>query len=84
MVLPFFDEVTLPTGRWPGKMPSSPEVTTVSPIKICSVKPIMYNCKDPTKERYTHLEEVSIRYRKITWTYLDGNLQASDSWSEGR
>jgi type VI secretion system secreted protein Hcp len=53
-------------------------------VKICSVKPIMYNVKDPTKERYVHLEEVSIRYQKITWTYLDGNLQASDSWVEGR
>jgi type VI secretion system secreted protein Hcp len=53
-------------------------------VKICSVKPIMYNCKDPTKERYVHLEEISMRYLKITWTYLDGNLQASDSWAEDR
>jgi type VI secretion system secreted protein Hcp len=51
-------------------------------VKVCSVKPIMYNVKDPSKERYVHLEEVSIRYRKITWTYLDGNLQASDAWAE--
>lgn len=53
-------------------------------VKVCSVKPIMYNVKDPAKERYVHLEEVSMRYRKITWTYLDGNLQASDAWAEGR
>lgn len=53
-------------------------------VKVCSVKPIMYNCKDQSKERYTHLEEVSIRYQKIIWSYLDGNLQASDAWSEGR
>ncbi|MBD3347074.1 MAG: type VI secretion system tube protein Hcp [Chitinivibrionales bacterium] len=53
-------------------------------VKICSVQPIMYNVKDPTKERYLHLEKVSMRYQKITWTYLDGNLQASDSWREGR
>ena len=31
-----------------------------------------------------HMEEVSIRYQKIIWTYVDGNLQASDSWKEGR
>jgi type VI secretion system secreted protein Hcp len=53
-------------------------------VKICSVKPVMYNVKDPAKERYVHLEQVSLRYQKITWTYLDGNLQASDSWVEGR
>jgi type VI secretion system secreted protein Hcp len=53
-------------------------------VKICSVKPIMYNCKDATKERYVHLEEVSMRYLKITWKYLEGNLQASDAWSEDR
>jgi type VI secretion system secreted protein Hcp len=52
--------------------------------KVCSVKPIMYNVKDPSKERYVHLEEVSLRYQKITWTYTDGNIQASDSWVEGR
>lgn len=53
-------------------------------VKVCSVKPIMYNVKDPSKERYEHLEEVQMRYQKITWTYVDGNLQASDAWKEGR
>ena len=53
-------------------------------VKVCSVKPIMYNVKDPSKERYVHLEEVEMRYQKITWTYVDGNLQASDAWKEGR
>ncbi|MBD3421162.1 MAG: type VI secretion system tube protein Hcp [Chitinivibrionales bacterium] len=53
-------------------------------VKICSVKPFMPNVKDPTKERYTHLEEICMRYQKITWTYLDGNLEASDSWVENR
>lgn len=53
-------------------------------VKVCSVKPLMYNVKDQSKEKYVHLEEVQMRYQKITWTYCDGNLQASDSWSEGR
>jgi len=53
-------------------------------VKICSVKPIMYNVKDPAKERYVHLEQISMRYKKIVWTYVDGNLQAADSWGEGR
>lgn len=51
-------------------------------VKICSVRPIMYNVKDSTKEKYEHMEEVNLRYGKITWTYAQGNLQASDSWKD--
>ncbi len=53
-------------------------------VKVCSVKPIMHNVKAKEFERFVHMEEVSIRYQKIIWTYLDGNLQASDAWKEGR
>lgn len=53
-------------------------------VKVCSVKPIMYNVKDPARERYVHLEEISLRYQKVTWTYVDGNLQAMDAWKENR
>ncbi len=53
-------------------------------VKVSSVKPLMHNVKNPAYERMEHMEEVSLRYQKITWTYLDGNLEASDSWKEGR
>ena len=53
-------------------------------VKITSVKPAMHNVKDIDKERYPHLEEVSMRYARITWTYTDGNIEFSDSWTEGR
>ncbi|PWK42544.1 Hcp family type VI secretion system effector [Pleionea mediterranea] len=53
-------------------------------VKITSIKPKMHNVKDLDKERYPHLEEVAIRYGKITWNYLEGNIEFSDSWSEGR
>jgi type VI secretion system secreted protein Hcp len=53
-------------------------------VKVCSVRPIMHNVKDSSKERFQHLEEVQLRYQKITWTYANGNLQASDSWKDGR
>jgi type VI secretion system secreted protein Hcp len=53
-------------------------------VKVCSVKPIMHNVKAKEFERFVHMEEVCIRYQKIVWTYLDGNLQASDAWKEGR
>ena len=53
-------------------------------VKITSVKPKMHNVKDLEKERYPHLETVSLRYDKVTWTYVDGNIEFSDSWNEDR
>lgn len=57
---------------------------TLEGVKVTSVKPSMANVKDLDKERYPHLEDVSIRYQKVTWTFLDGNIEFSDSWVEGR
>ena len=51
-------------------------------VKITSGHPSMLNVKDATKEKFEHMEEVQLRYEKITWTYADGNLQASDAWQE--
>jgi type VI secretion system secreted protein Hcp len=53
-------------------------------VKVISVKPLMHNIKEPSKEKYNHLEEVELRYEKIVWTYKDGNIIHSDSWIEGR
>ncbi len=53
-------------------------------VKITSIKPLMHNVKDIDKERYPHLEEVAMRYEKITWTYEDGNISFSDAWNEDR
>lgn len=53
-------------------------------VKVVSVKPRMFNIKDPQKEHYNHLEEVQLRYEKITWAYKDGNIIHSDSWVENR
>jgi type VI secretion system secreted protein Hcp len=51
-------------------------------VRICSVRPIMYNVKDSSKEKFEHMEEVQLRYEDIVWTYADGNLQTSDSWGD--
>ena len=53
-------------------------------VKVCSVKPMMYNVKAKEYERYVHMEEVSFRYGKISWEYPDGGFMHSDSWLEGR
>ena len=52
---------------------------TLKDVKITSVKPVMHNVKDIDKESYPHLEEVSARYASITWTFVDGNIEFSDS-----
>jgi type VI secretion system secreted protein Hcp len=57
---------------------------TLSDVKITSVKPVMHNVKDLDKERFPHLEEVAVRYGRITWTYTDGNIEFTDSWTDGR
>lgn len=54
---------------------------TLSNCKIASVRSYMHNVKDRSKEQYVHQEEVTIRYQKITWNFLDGNLQHSDEWN---
>ncbi len=74
--------------RWYKIDPSGREVEyfthKLENVKITSIKPVMYNTKDLDKERYPHLEEVALRYGKITWTYADGNIEFSDSWNEDR
>lgn len=49
-------------------------------VKIVSVTPMMHDCK--TVIHVGHLEQVQVRYDKITWRYLDGNIQYSDAWNE--
>ena len=51
-------------------------------VKVVNVASKMHDIKDPTKEKHNHLEEVELRYEKITWTFKDGNIKHSDSWSE--
>jgi type VI secretion system secreted protein Hcp len=48
--------------------------------KVASVRAIMPNTKDPDKERYVHLEEVSLVYEKITWKFVEGNKEFQDDW----
>jgi len=49
-------------------------------VRISEIKATMPNTKDPAKEMLTHLEEVSMMYDKITWTYVDGAIETSDAW----
>ena len=57
-------------------------VTTLKDVKVVSVESKMHDIKDPTKEKYDHMEEVELRYKEITWAYVDGNIEYTDSWEK--
>ncbi|RBQ34204.1 type VI secretion system tube protein Hcp [Rahnella aquatilis] len=50
--------------------------------KVVSVMPLMYDIKSAYGEARNHLEAIELRYEKITWRYLDGNISHSDAWNE--
>jgi type VI secretion system secreted protein Hcp len=49
-------------------------------VKIVSVTPMMHDTR--TVINVGHIEQVQLRYAKITWTFKDGNIQYSDAWAE--
>lgn len=49
-------------------------------VKIVSVTPMMHDTKTVTN--VGHREQVQLRYAKITWRYVDGNIQFADAWNE--
>lgn len=51
-------------------------------VNICHVVPIMFDIKDPDFQKHGHIEHIGLRYEKITWNYVDGNIQHIDSWKE--
>jgi type VI secretion system secreted protein Hcp len=56
--------------------------TKLENVKVVKVNPVMHDVKDPSFEKHNHLEQIELRYEKITWTYKDGNIIHSDSWNE--
>ena len=57
-------------------------ITKLENVKVVKVAPKMHDVKDPGKEKHNHLEQIELRYEKVTWTYKDGNIIHSDSWNE--
>ena len=55
---------------------------TLENVKVVRVASEMHDIKDPTKSKHNHMEEIELRYEKITWLYLDGNLMHDDSWNQ--
>ena len=48
---------------------------------ISDIKSIMLNNKNPDLMKFTEYEEVAFTYQKIEWTWVNGNIVASDSWT---
>lgn len=47
---------------------------------IVDMRTWMPNCLDKEKSTYTHMEDVSFTYEKITWTWKPDGIEAEDSW----
>ena len=57
---------------------------TLSNVKVVAVKQFMLHVKDPQNDAYNHQEEISLRFQKIELNHPDGNIKASDDWTESR
>ena len=51
-------------------------------VKVTGVNPGVPNTKLPGNSQLNHMEAVSMLYDKITWKYVDGNVQYTDAWIE--
>lgn len=56
-------------------------IMTIEGVKITGVNPGMPNAKMSGNSQINHMESVSMMYDKITWHYVDGNVQYTDEWN---
>jgi type VI secretion system secreted protein Hcp len=47
---------------------------------VVDIKAYMPNCQDPAQAHFTHLEDISFTYRKITWQHEVGSTVGEDDW----
>ncbi|WNW12003.1 Hcp family type VI secretion system effector [Pseudomonas sp. DTU_2021_1001937_2_SI_NGA_ILE_001] len=47
---------------------------------IVDIRDYMHNCQDPKNAQFTHLQDVYMSYRKITWTHEASGTSGSDDW----
>jgi len=56
-------------------------VMSMEGVKITGINPSMPNTKMVGNYQINHMESVSLMYEKITWRYVDGNVQYTDDWN---
>lgn len=54
--------------------------TTLEDAIIVKIHDYMHNCQDPGNEHFTHLQDIHMTYRKITWTHEVSTTTGSDDW----
>ena len=57
---------------------------TLTNVKVVKVRHFVQNVKDPHFDALGHQEQVSVRFQKIEMSHPDGNIHASDDWTESR
>jgi type VI secretion system secreted protein Hcp len=57
---------------------------TITGGRIVGVRDWKTNTRDLTADRAGDLEEVSITYQSITWTWTDGGITHTDTWSSNQ
>ncbi len=53
---------------------------TLDDAIVVDIQDSMPHCQDPANASYTHLEDISFSYRRITWTHEASGTSASDDW----
>lgn len=56
----------------------------LSGVKVVKLDQYMKNVKDQANDGYGHQEDAYVRFKKIVLKYPDGNIEASDAWTESR
>ncbi len=51
---------------------------------IVNIQSSMPNAQDPAMAHFSHMEEVSLTYRRITWTHEVSGTTGSDDWRAPR
>ncbi|EGQ5299547.1 Hcp family type VI secretion system effector [Enterobacter hormaechei subsp. hormaechei] len=50
-------------------------------IRLIHINPSMHNFKQPIGQLSVPTESLGLGYARITWKYLDGNIQFTDEWN---
>lgn len=50
---------------------------------IVEINQYMPNCLDPQFQSFTHMEDVTITYKRVSWSHIVSGTEGFDSWDGG-
>lgn len=56
--------------------------TTLTNVRVTSVKNVLPNTKETAEQGKKHLEELQLRYEQVQWEFIDGGIIHVDAWTE--